>query len=851
MQVTYDRTNARGKKSYLFIWISSAILIAVIWSGISYKIEQERQIELAGVDRETLNLARVFEEHTIRTLQGVDQSVQFLKYQYEKLGDKIAIADYVKEGMIQTSLFNQMGIIDEHGIYTHSSLGTGTGINLSDREHFKVHIPVDTGKLFVSKPILGRASGKWSLQLSRRINKKDGSFGGVVVVSLNPEYLTSFYKQVDVGTEGIVALIGADGIIRARRQGEDVSFGQDLSQSPVIKKAFLEDVGTTANVSRIDGVRRLYGYRRVRGYPLWVFVALGEEEALSEAHSRGHIYQAFGGLLSALIIGFALTVTLILRRQFRIADQLRLSQKQAEAASVAKSQFLATMSHEIRTPMNGILGMAQMLLLDNIGETERRDYARTILNSGQTLLTLLNDILDLSKVEAGKLELSCSAFDPRQLIEESAHLFAQSAQEKGLKIETVWKGGLKVRYEADATRLRQMLANLIGNAIKFTAKGSVRIEAQVIDETAQSALLEFSVTDSGIGISEEQQTKLFHPFSQADSSTTREYGGTGLGLSIISSLAHLMDGSVGVESEPGKGSRFWFRVRVGRLGEDVEQRQVPRVGMASGHLQKETPSGKILLVEDNLTNRKVVEAMLKQLGFEFVSVENGQEAIGILERGPCPSLVLMDMQMPVMDGLSATRHIRAWEAETGRARVPILALTANAFEEDSQRCREAGMDDFLAKPIDAKLLSERLSHWLARKATVLRQQNETAGAVKYGSETDAVQSTGKVFDRLDALARLGNDEDLLRVIIDTFLEDVRREMANMQIALDHQQRDEVGRIAHSLKGSAANVGAMLLSKQAAKLQELARNDKLAEVRANLAEVEKSIQEFQAATQVTG
>jgi signal transduction histidine kinase/ActR/RegA family two-component response regulator len=530
-------------------------------------------------------------------------------------------------------------------------------------------------------------------------------------VSLDPDYLTSFYRQIDIGKTGIVALSGADGVVRARRIGNEVSYGQDLSQSPIIKKALIDGVGTAVNVSAIDGVRRRYGYRKVHDYPLWVFVAVGEEEALTEANSRRRIYLAFGGLLSILIAGFALAVTQILRRQVRIATQFRLSQEQAEVANLAKSQFLATMSHEIRTPLNGILGMAQVLMDDKMGDEQRRDYARIILNSGQTLLTLLNDVLDLSKVEAGKMELSNTVFEAKQLVEETTRLFALSAEEKGLSIEAKWKGPPGERYEADAVRLRQMLSNLINNAIKFTNQGFVHVEAFVVGQDDQQAMLEFSVSDSGIGISPEKQAGLFHPFSQVDGSTTREYGGTGLGLSIIHRLAHLMGGTVGVESQPGQGSRFWFRVRVdirkGKQGSDTQE--IPASVGQSDSLMR---TGQVMLVEDNVVNRKVAEFLLKKLGLEFLSVENGQEAVNALRNGARPNLILMDMQMPVMDGVTATEHIRAMEAQAGTGRLPIIALTANAFEDDRQRCREAGMDDFITKPINMEALKAVIAKWI-------------------------------------------------------------------------------------------------------------------------------------------
>lgn len=422
----------------------------------------------------------------------------------------------------------------------------------------------------------------------------------------------------------------------------------------------------------------------------------------------------FALLRSSLYFHHALDRSLRMAVQMRLmANQLQEALSVAESANLSKSRFLATMSHEIRTPMNGILGMAQLLLMDGQTEAaERKDHIRTIYNSGLTLLTLLNDILDLSKVEAGKMELSNIPFSPRQLVDETTHLFVQSAQGKGLSIEASWLGPPNWHYEADATRLRQMLSNLIGNAIKFTAKGYVRIEASVIEEDQNQAILEFAVSDSGIGIPTENQTRLFQPFSQADSSTTRDFGGTGLGLSIVRSLADLMDGSVGVESEPGKGSRFWFRARVNILGKDEELRHEQRRLEIAEQLPMETLTGTVLVVEDNVTNRKVVEALLKKHGLQSICAENGQEAVDTLHDGLRPSLILMDMQMPVMDGIMATQHIRAWEQESGLPHLPIVALTANAFEEDSKRCMEAGMDDFLAKPINVEALKAVIAKWV-------------------------------------------------------------------------------------------------------------------------------------------
>ncbi len=457
------------------------------------------------------------------------------------------------------------------------------------------------------------------------------------------------------------------------------------------------------------------------------------------------------------------------------------------------------MSHEIRTPMNGILGMAQLLLFDDTDDRARREYARTILNSGQTLLALLNDILDLSKVEAGRFELDPRAFDPSQLLDEVVALFGQTAQHRGLSLRAQWIGPAR-RYRADPARLRQMLSNLVNNAVKFTSQGDIRIEGEALPATGRGedqALLRFAVTDTGVGIPADKLDQLFQPFTQADSSTTRQYGGTGLGLSIVRSLAELMGGEAGVDSRPDAGSRFWFTVQAEVVEADQESRRSPRPlpdapRAPSADIQLPQMRGRVLVVEDNPANRTVVVTLLNKLGIEVESVADGRAAVDAVTAGSGFDLVLMDCQMPVMDGYAATRAIRGWEAARAAGgaapHLPVVALTAAAFDEDREHCLAAGMDDFVTKPVDFERLAGVLAKWLP-----LAGAPATPGAAPAAARQVERTTLADALYRLDILladhsfAALRACQELAALLDGTALAPLADEVAARLQAFDYDQ----------------------------------------------------------------
>ncbi|WP_222182054.1 hybrid sensor histidine kinase/response regulator [Geminicoccus harenae] len=780
------------------IGLATGAVIGILCSAGAFGVLQRDRADLIDQASDALvAIARPGAGFVSRGLDTLDLTVSIILEQYRRgelgLGEVYLRLRQEAERIDQLEALRRLAIVDPDGFIRYTSDVTRVGSDVSGNEYFRQHRDGVATGMFVDTPTVAPfVSEQEAVPLSWALRDRDGGFHGIVVVGASWRLFAQVFATLINDPAQIVALTDRVGRLYAL----DASHWPDQQQVPSPPTFLVTDRTAPQPLAGRTVGGYLVRRAKVEGYGLYVVAGVPLETVLHSWWPRVHLGAA---LILAITAITSVLTTLLHRTMQRLrataaaakaaATEARVAQWRAEAGERSKAQFLAAMSHEIRTPMTAVLGMADLLAAERL-ETRQQGYVRAIRLSGQHLLSVINDILDFSRFDAGGVTLECIDFSMAELLEELRSIMSPQAAERGLSLVFALDEHSPPVVRGDPTRLRQILVNLIGNGLKFTTSGQVSVRVFCRSLENGRADFRFEVEDTGIGIPADRLGELFQPFSQADRSTARRFGGSGLGLAICRQLVEAMGGEIEVESEPGKGSTFSFRLGF-EIGDVVLVTE--KAGFDPATIRPLT----ILVAEDVEVNRDLLNATLSRYGHQLFFAENGEQALARAgtERF---DIILMDVQMPTMDGIDATRRIRALPPPHGT--VPILALTANVMDAERRRCLAAGMNGVLTKPV----AWDELFRALAATAS-----SGTAPAVAPSVAPPAldrpIAATEELLDeaRITGLQGLAGPARFAQ-----FLENALTSAEQAQLEIERLQGDlpEVAGPAHRLAGTAPSFG---------------------------------------------